>query len=80
MSDTFLTDVVVLELGERISAGLCGGLLDRLGADVWLVELNSVDAAPDSKWAHREVLGAGKRGIALDLSGVAGSSALCELI
>ena len=80
MSDTFLDDVVVLELGDRVSAGLCGGLLDRLGADVWVVESNAIEALADSKWAHREVLGAGKRGIAVDFSSAAGSEELCELI
>jgi crotonobetainyl-CoA:carnitine CoA-transferase CaiB-like acyl-CoA transferase len=80
MSDTFLEDVLVLELGDRVSAGLCGGLLDRLGADVWLVACSGTDASPDSKWAHREVLGAGKRAVRLDLQSAAGRGELCALI
>ena len=61
MSETFLEGVAVVELGGRLSAGLCGGLLQRLGAEVWTLESQSEEAWPDSREAHRDLLDAGKR-------------------
>ncbi len=55
---TALNDVLVVEIGERIGAGLCGTLLSQLGADVVLVE----PAQPSSlwKWQNRSVIAGGK--------------------
>ena len=39
MTDTFLAKPLVVELGDRLAVGLCGGLLQRLGAEVVVVEL-----------------------------------------
>jgi len=64
MSDTFLADLVVVELGERLAVGLCGGLLQRLGAEVWAVEAADGDPHPESRSAHRALLDAGKRAVA----------------
>lgn len=66
MSETFLEGLVVVELGERIAVGLCGGLLHRLGADVWVVEPRGAASDSCAKSAHREVLGAGKRSVSVD--------------
>jgi crotonobetainyl-CoA:carnitine CoA-transferase CaiB-like acyl-CoA transferase len=80
VSDLFLEDLLVLELGDRIAAGLCGALLYRLGAEVWLVEPPQATANPDSKWAHRVLLGAGKRSVALDLQTGEAARSLRRLI
>jgi crotonobetainyl-CoA:carnitine CoA-transferase CaiB-like acyl-CoA transferase len=49
----------VVELGERIGAGVCGSFLAQLGADVFFVEPL---ATPDGhKWRHRALMAAGKR-------------------
>ncbi|OGA55346.1 MAG: hypothetical protein A3F74_12530 [Betaproteobacteria bacterium RIFCSPLOWO2_12_FULL_62_58] len=67
MEDTFLHDVIVIEFGDRLATGLCGGLLQRLGADVTVIEPPQGDAMRESKWPHRALLGAGKRGLVVDL-------------
>ncbi len=56
-----LEGLVVAELGHRIAAGACGGLLAALGAAVVLVE----PAAPsqDAKWRHRATMAYGKLSI-----------------
>lgn len=61
MASDFLKDVLVVELGERTSAGACGSLLAQLGAEVVLVE----PAAPQTshKWTNRPVIAAGKRSV-----------------
>ncbi len=61
MADTFLDNVKVVELGSRLGVGLCGGLLQRLGANVLAVESGSSAPARDSKSAHRSLLTAGKQ-------------------
>jgi crotonobetainyl-CoA:carnitine CoA-transferase CaiB-like acyl-CoA transferase len=80
VSDTFLADVVVVELGERTAAGLCGALLHRLGAEVWVPKPRSVVPPPDSKWAHGALLGAGKRSLTVELESSAGAEPLRRLV
>src|SRR5689334_3643585 len=80
MSDTFLEGVVVVELGGRLSAGLCGALLQRLGAEVWVVEGPSEEAWPDSRAVHRELLGAGKRRVVRAPQGDEGSKYLEHIV
>jgi crotonobetainyl-CoA:carnitine CoA-transferase CaiB-like acyl-CoA transferase len=60
MSEPFLDKVIVIELGERLAVGLCGGLLARLGAEVRCID--PADAPPDAacKTGHRRVLNTGK--------------------
>lgn len=66
MAETFLTAVTVIEAGDRLATGLCGALLQRLGAEVIVIEPAKTDAGAESKWPHKEVLGAGKRALVLD--------------
>jgi len=60
----FLQGLVVLELGGRVAAGACGGLLARLGAEVVLVEPRQ--ARSQGKWARRAMAAAGKRSLVLE--------------
>ena len=80
MSETFLENLLVVEVGERIAAGLCGGLLYRLGAQVWVPEPGRMDPDPHSKWAHRALLGAGKRSFSIDARTSEGAESLHRLI
>ena len=80
MSETFLEGVVVVELGGRLSAGLCGALLQRLGAEVWVLERQPEEAWPDSMAAHRELLDAGKRRVTRGLQGAGSLEYLKRLL
>lgn len=53
---------MVVELGDRVGAAVCGTLLAQLGADVVLVEPN-IPAEGDNKWRNRAVVAAGKRSL-----------------
>ncbi|MCE9640600.1 MAG: CoA transferase [Betaproteobacteria bacterium] len=76
--DTFLDNVSVVELGDRLAVGLCGGLLQRLGADVVVVERGA--PARESKWAHRPLLAAGKQILPLDFGDVRETARLANLL
>lgn len=80
MTDTFLDNVSVVELGSRLGVGLCGGLLQRLGADVLVVEPTPSAPTRDSKWAHRPLLTAGKQTIKISFSEACEVAALADLI
>jgi crotonobetainyl-CoA:carnitine CoA-transferase CaiB-like acyl-CoA transferase len=54
-------DIVVLELGERVAAGICGSLLADLGADVILADSRESEGF---KWRNRSAIAAGKRSVA----------------
>src|SRR5580698_8187938 len=41
MVDTALKDILVLEIGSRLSAGICGSVLAQLGATVIVPEFTS---------------------------------------
>ena len=56
-----LTDVLIVEIGERVGAGACGSLLVQLGADVVLVE--PAHASSRWKWRNRAAMAVGKRSI-----------------
>ncbi|MCW5602992.1 MAG: CoA transferase [Burkholderiales bacterium] len=58
-----LAGLVAVELGERLAVGLCGALLHRLGAEVWVVEAPGGEPHPEAGAAHRALLGAGKYSI-----------------
>jgi len=58
-----LAGVVVLELGVRTGASLCGSLLAQLGAEVIFVERQPRLAVPEHKLAHRACFAAGKRSL-----------------
>lgn len=57
-----LAGVTVLELGDRIAVGACGGLLAQLGATVLLAEPEGVSAR--GKWLNRPVTSSGKQSLA----------------
>ncbi|WP_083502065.1 CoA transferase [Sphaerimonospora mesophila] len=59
-----LEGCLVVEVGHRVSAAGCGGLLAQLGADVVLVEPRGQRA--DHKWADRPATAAGKRSVVID--------------
>lgn len=83
MKDTFLDNVSVVELGERLSVGLCGGLLQRLGAKVLAVEpapATFVTPARASKWAHGPALTAGKQVVQVDFEDQRELAALADVI
>ncbi|MCC6532328.1 MAG: CoA transferase [Burkholderiales bacterium] len=63
--DSFLEDVLVVELGDRRGVGACGSLLAELGAVVMLVEA-AQPAAATSKWTDRPMVAAGKRSVRID--------------
>jgi len=64
MTDAALTDMVVLEIGDRRATAACGLLLAQAGATVIVVE---PEAAPlRDKWASRATLLAGKRSLLWD--------------
>ncbi len=52
----------------------------RLGAEVWVVETPSQASRPDSKWAHRALIGAGKRSVTIDPQAHDGPERLRRLI
>jgi crotonobetainyl-CoA:carnitine CoA-transferase CaiB-like acyl-CoA transferase len=54
-----LAGVVVVELGSRIGAGVCGSLLAQLGASVVALEPPASEPAT-GKWRHRAQFTAGK--------------------
>jgi len=62
---TFLRDLLVVELGQRFGAGLCGSLFAELGATVIVVETDTPDAG-SAKRPYRQSLAAGKRSLAVD--------------
>lgn len=55
-------DLLIVELGERISASVCGALFAELGATVVMIE-PAAPERPGTKWPHRASLGAGKRSL-----------------
>ncbi|WP_320177908.1 CaiB/BaiF CoA-transferase family protein [Roseovarius pacificus] len=56
--------LLVVELGERVSAGAAGSLLAQLGATVVLIEPPA--ALDRDKWRNRNVAAAWKRSVVLD--------------
>lgn len=54
-----LDGTVVVELGGRIGAGVCGSLLAQLGATVVVVEPPAAQPVA-GKWRHRAQFTAGK--------------------
>jgi len=57
-----ISDLLVLELGDRVGAGACGSLLAQLGAEVVLVEPADINQSMH-KWRNRAVVAAGKRSL-----------------
>ncbi len=61
MPESFLQDLVVVEMGDRLAVGACGALLAQLGATVILVEESGRKPSPETKWKIRPVVAAGKK-------------------
>ncbi len=68
----------VLELGARVGAGACGGLLAQLGAEVILVE--SPHPSDADKWENRPAMAAGKSSIVIDDASAEGRQELVKLL
>lgn len=76
--DGFIRDLLVVELGDRIGVGACGGLLAQLGAEVVLVE--DVAERADRKWRSRPAASARKHSIVVDWSSSEDRSVLDRLM
>ena len=80
MRETFLSDLVVTEIGDRQAVGGCGTLLAELGATVILAEVQGARAERGTKWEQRAAIAAGKRSIALDPASSADGELLRQLL
>jgi crotonobetainyl-CoA:carnitine CoA-transferase CaiB-like acyl-CoA transferase len=65
---SFLPELLVVELGQRLGAGFCGSLLAELGASVVAIELSEPRRGSADKAPHRDSLVAGKRSLRFDPS------------
>ena len=74
-----LEGTLVLELGDRVGASVCGSLLAQLGATVVFVE-SAAPAGPSTKWMCREQFAAGKLSVRLDGEIAADQALLDSLI
>lgn len=78
---TALDGVTVIDLGSLWAGPLCGSLLADAGADVVKVESSSrPDGARQGPTAFFDLLNAGKRSVALDLTTASGRSQLRALV
>lgn len=73
-----LGNLRVLELGARVGAGACGGLLAQLGAEVILVE--PPRPSDTDKWQNRPAMAAGKSSIVIDDTSAEGRQQLAKLL
>lgn len=62
---TFLDKIVVVELGQRLGAGICGALLAEAGAEVFAVECPEPTPLPHTKFRARDSLAPGKHCLAI---------------
>ncbi len=76
---TFLLELLVVELGQRLSVGLCGSLLAELGTDVIAVELALHDSHSCGKPIDRS-LNVGKRSLRVDLGACPDIELLADLL
>ncbi|MBV1868569.1 MAG: CoA transferase [Marinosulfonomonas sp.] len=60
----YLAAISVVEIGSRISVGVCGSLLAEAGADVFFVEPRKT--ATSNKWENRKLYASGKHAILAD--------------
>ena len=67
MAETFLSNLTVVEVGDRQAVGSCGSLLAELGASVVLIEAGGAPRTRGTKWEHRAEIAAGKRSVIIDL-------------
>ena len=66
MNGPLSSNLLIVEMGERLSAAACGSLLAELGATVVLVERVSPTHHRSGKNLHRATMAAGKLSVALD--------------
>jgi crotonobetainyl-CoA:carnitine CoA-transferase CaiB-like acyl-CoA transferase len=78
VSDAALSGVLVVELGSRVGAGVCGSLLAQLGASVILVE--SAEERSDGKWSQRQICAAGKLSLKVDPNLTTDGELLADLV
>lgn len=77
-AERLLDGLTVLELGDRIAVGACGGLFARLGARVVLVEPPA--SMKRDKWAQRAAMAAGKLSIVVDRNTEDGHQEVARLL
>lgn len=78
---TTLEDLVVIDLGALWAGPLCGSLLAQAGAQVWKVEsTRRPDGARRGPARFFDLLNAGKRSVAVDLTTVTGRRQLHALV
>ena len=70
-----LAGTIVVEIGSRMGAGVCGSLLAQLGATVMVIEPSAAQATK-GKWCHRAQFTAGKLSFRPDHE----DSADCDLL
>lgn len=80
MSGPLPSELLVIELGERLGVSACCSLLADLGATVVLVEPARLPDAAAGKWPLRHTMAAGKLSVTLDGSDADNVAALLGLI
>jgi len=74
----YLTGISVVEIGSRISVGVCGSLLAEAGADVFFVEPRKIETG--NKWENRKLYASGKHAILADKDDKSDRDLLTRLI
>ncbi len=77
---TFLADLLVVELGQRLGAGFCGSILAELGATVVTIELAAAVGGAADKALYRASLAAGKRSLRFDQGAAADVDLINKLL
>ena len=80
MNSPLSSNLLIVELGERLSAAACGSLLAELGATVVLVERVNQTHPLSGKNPHRATMAAGKLSVALDPEDRDSVDFICRLI
>ena len=76
----YLSGITVVEIGGRLSAGVCGSLLAEIGADVFFVEPPAEASIASDKWASRNLFAAGKHSIVFNPADDRGDEMLLRLV
>lgn len=80
MNSPLSSNLLIVELGERLSAAACGSLLAELGATVVLVEWAGQTHPMSGKNPHRATMAAGKLSVTLDPEDRNSIDFICRLI
>lgn len=78
-ADTFLTQTLVVELGQRTAAAAAGSLLAELGATVVFVEVEPTDRI-EGKLQHRPTWAAGKLSMRLNTSAASDIDLIADVL